>query len=78
MRVGAVNSIAHPDRIVRVGVISAIGIETELHPDGIEAHIERHLALRRAGWNIVPLFRCEAFGHEEEAIAELVASRQGR
>lgn len=57
---------------------TAIGIETELHPDGIDAHIERHLALRRAGWNIVPLFRCEAFGHVEEAIAELVASRQGR
>ena len=31
----------------------AVAVETAVHPDGPEAHIERHRALRRVGWRIV-------------------------
>ena len=51
----------------------AIGIETELHPGGVDRHIERHMAFRRAGWDIHEVFRSSAFGREEEIIAGLLA-----
>jgi hypothetical protein len=34
-----------------------VGIECEVHPDGPEAHIERHLALRRSGWDLAGAHR---------------------
>ena len=34
-----------------------VGIECDVHPDGAEAHIERHLALRRAGWDLAGAHR---------------------
>lgn len=34
-----------------------VGIECEVHPEGPDAHIERHLALRRAGWDLVGAHR---------------------
>jgi hypothetical protein len=36
---------------------NAIGVETDVHPDGPEAHIEQHLALRRAGWEMADAFQ---------------------
>lgn len=30
----------------------SVGIECSVHPAGAEAHIDRHLALRRAGWDL--------------------------
>ena len=35
----------------------AIGVETMVHPDGAKAHIEQHLALRRAGWDMADAFQ---------------------
>ncbi len=35
----------------------AIGVETTVHPDGAETHIEQHLALRRAGWVMVDTYQ---------------------
>ena len=52
---------------------NAFGIETEVHPAGTERHIERRLALKRAGWDIVSLHRASCYGREEEVIAELLA-----
>lgn len=34
-----------------------IGVETSIHPAGVEAHIEQHLALRRAGWDMADAFQ---------------------
>jgi hypothetical protein len=36
---------------------SAIGVETTVHPDGPAAHVEQHLALRRAGWDMADAFQ---------------------
>ncbi len=35
----------------------AIGVETAVHPRGAEAHIEQHLALRRAGWEMADAYQ---------------------
>ena len=51
----------------------AIGIETQLHPGGVERHIERHMAFRRAGWEIDEVFGSSAFGREEEVVAQVLA-----
>ena len=34
-----------------------VGIECDVHPDGPGAHIERHLGLRRAGWDLAGAHR---------------------
>ena len=31
----------------------------ELHPDGIDAHIDRHVALHRAGWRTMDALRSD-------------------
>ncbi len=36
---------------------AAIGVETTVHPEGAAAHIERYLALRRAGWTMADAFQ---------------------
>jgi hypothetical protein len=35
---------------VCAGSGDALAIETAVHPDGVDAHLERHRALRRTGW----------------------------
>lgn len=35
----------------------SVGIECDVHHDGPEAHIQRHLALRRAGWDLAGAHR---------------------
>lgn len=44
----------HVDVVVRRGE-RVIGIMCGVHPDGPDAHIERHLALRQTGWRLVDL-----------------------
>lgn len=51
----------------------AFGIETEVHPRGAARHVERRLALRRAGWDLVSFHRSSCYGKEEEAIATLLS-----
>ena len=53
--------------------VAAFGVETTLHPDGVDAHIERHLTMRRAGWELVDAFEAEWAGRREERIAWLAA-----
>lgn len=60
------------DLAVGTGVRS-FGIETCLHPDGVDAHIARHLTLRRAGWELVDAFEAEWTGRREERVAWLAA-----
>ena len=36
---------------------AALGVECGVHPHGVDAHIERHLALRRSGWDLVDAFQ---------------------
>jgi hypothetical protein len=35
----------------------AVAFECEVHPDGPDAHLERQLALERAGWDVLDAFR---------------------
>ncbi len=37
--------------------VQAIAVETRVHPDGAEAHIQQHMALRRAGWDMADAFQ---------------------
>ncbi len=53
---------------------AAIGVETRVHDGGIGAHIERHLALRRAGWTLIDAFESRWMTRPEAAaqhIAEM-------
>ena len=34
-----------------------VGLDCAVHPDGALAHVQRHLALRRAGWTVVGVHR---------------------
>jgi hypothetical protein len=51
---------------------SALGVETSVHPEGPVRHIERHLALRRAGWTMVDAFRSAHLADPEGAAAHVV------
>ena len=44
----------HVDVVVRVGE-RVLGVVCGVHPDGPDAHIDRHLALRHTGWRLVDL-----------------------
>jgi hypothetical protein len=35
----------------------AVAVECEVHPDGPDAHLDRRLALERAGWEVFDAFR---------------------
>ena len=49
----------------------AIGVECTVHPLGAEAHIERRLALRRAGWELTDCFQSRWLTRPESAAAVL-------
>ena len=51
-----------------------IGVETMVHPDGAEAHIEQHLALRRAGWDMADAFQSRWLTDASGA-AEMLSTR---
>jgi hypothetical protein len=59
----------------------AIGVECGVHPDGTTAHIEQHLALRRAGWRMVDAFQSrwltDAEGAAEMLSKELLRTSRG-
>ena len=57
---------------------SAFGVETTVHPDGPEAHIERHLTLRRAGWHLVSMFENSWLLKTQEAAIHLAGLARTR
>jgi hypothetical protein len=52
----------------------AVAIETGVHPDGVEAHIERHRALVRTGWRVVDGYPSRWEGDAARAAADIVES----
>jgi hypothetical protein len=45
--------------VIDVAVIRPVGptaVLTTIHPDGVDAHIDRHLELARAGWRVLEVF----------------------
>ena len=51
---------------------AAVGVECLIHPDGPAAHIERHLALRRAGWEILDAFESRFLARPDAAVEQIV------
>jgi len=52
----------------------SVGLECGVHPEGPDAHIERHLALRRAGWDLVDAYRSRWDGRGTELVVTLTGS----
>lgn len=52
----------------------AVGVECCVHVDGVKAHIERHVALRRAGWELMTAMESRWLARPEDA-AEAIARR---
>ncbi|MEZ5168364.1 MAG: AAA domain-containing protein [Acidimicrobiales bacterium] len=57
---------------------AAFGVECAVHPDGVEAHIERHLTLVRAGWTLMDAFPSRWMLHPEEAAVHLAVELNRR
>jgi hypothetical protein len=58
---------------VALGVDGRIfAVESEVHADGPEAHVERHLALRRSGWEVVEAHRSRWADRPGELVVELI------
>jgi len=47
-------------------------IECGVHPDGPDAHIERHLSLVRAGWDVLDAYPSRWAEHRGELVVELL------
>lgn len=70
----------HLDLVVGEGD-AAFGVETTVHPEGAQVHAERHLALRRAGWDLVSMYESGWLLKTEEAavhLAGLAARRSSK
>ena len=52
----------------------AVGVECSVHPDGFEAHIERHMALRRAGWRLTDAYQTRWLARPEAAVEALAST----
>jgi hypothetical protein len=50
----------------------SVGIECGVHPDGPEAHIDRHLALTRTGWHLLDAYRSRWGDRRGELIVDLL------
>jgi hypothetical protein len=48
-----------------------LGLECTVHPDGPAAHVERHLALRRGGWDLVDAYPSRWRDRQGELVVEL-------
>ncbi len=48
-----------------------LGLECSVHPAGPAAHLERHLALRRAGWELADAYRSRWGDRRGELLVEL-------
>jgi AAA domain len=57
---------------------TAIGVECTVHPDGPDAHIERHLTLRRAGWTLTDAFQSRWMLDPEQAAIQLAVEYRRR
>lgn len=57
---------------------AAFGIECTVHPDGVDAHIERHLTLLRAGWTLTDAFQSRWIDDPEQAAVHLAVELQRR
>lgn len=53
-----------------------LGLECSVHPDGPAAHIDRHLALRRAGWELADAYRSRWGDRRGELLVELSSRLQ--
>lgn len=51
----------------------ALGLLFGVHRDGVEAHVERHLQLRRAGWELTEIFDTKWSDRHAELAIELVS-----
>ncbi|HEV7757333.1 MAG TPA: AAA domain-containing protein, partial [Acidimicrobiales bacterium] len=47
-------------------------VECDVHPDGPEAHVDRHLALRRSGWQVLEAHRSKWADRPGELVVELI------
>ncbi len=56
----------------------ALGIVVGLHPDGAAAHVERHLALRRARWDVREIFETRWGDRVAELAVELALEAEHR
>lgn len=56
----------------------AIGLLFGVHPDGPDAHIERHLQLRRAGWSLREVFDTRWGDRSAELAIELAVGHRSR
>lgn len=56
----------------------AFGVECAVHPRGVDAHIERHLTLRRAGWELTDAFPSRFDLNAERAAVHLAVELQER
>jgi hypothetical protein len=59
---------------------AAIGVECGIHPEGVDAHMARHSALRRAGWEMMAAMESRYLARPEEAaqaIIRMVVQRGG-
>lgn len=54
-----------------------LGLECVVHPDGPEAHVERHLALRRLGWELADAYPSRWRDRQGELIVELTRRLRG-
>ena len=50
----------------------AFALECHVHPLGPDAHMDRHLALRRQGWDILEAYRSKWGERQGELIVGLV------
>lgn len=50
----------------------AFGVFTAVHRDGVEAHIERYVALRNLGWTLMHVLERDWIGRDAEAVIEIV------
>lgn len=50
---------------------AAVALDCGVHPDGTDAHLARHRALRRAGWRVVDAFASRWDGDAAAAAVEL-------
>ena len=70
-RAGARAHRARGDVVLPGTGAEAVALDCAVHPDGPEAHVERHRTLRRAGWRVVDAFASRWDGDAAAAAVEL-------
>jgi len=50
----------------------AIGVECGIHPEGVDAHMARHSALRRAGWEMMAAMESRYLARPEDAAQAII------